>query len=305
MATDTALRYWLVAIDHDLPLPAPLRIDLHGADLSGVAIHGRSPEQPLNLVDANLSETQLIATRFEHVDLSGADMTRAQAERAEFHRVQARDITLIDADMTGAIWRYCDVRGLRGGPSTTWHECHWITCDLDPDNLPEDFAQLGTLSADSALGRPVPDGQHSEVTTIFGHSDAVWACGFSPDGRLLVSGSEDRTLKLWEVPSGKCLRTLEGHGDGVWACGFSPDGSFLVSGSWDGTLKLWEVDTGEVCMTLVNAPHGETAALDERHNRILAASPDAWRYLGWRYFDPQANRLRILPAEHFGPLSSQ
>jgi hypothetical protein len=60
-----------------------------------------------------------------------------------------------------------------------------------------------------------------------------------------------------------------------------------------------------MCMTLVNAPDGQTAALDERHNRILAASPEAWRYLGWRYFDPQANRLRILPAEHFGPLPSE
>ena len=77
----------------------------------------------------------------------------------------------------------------------------------------------------------MPDGQDSEVTTVFGHSDAVSACGFSPDGRLLVSGSGDRTLKLWEVRSGKCLRTLEGHSDGVQACGFSPDGSLLVSGS--------------------------------------------------------------------------
>jgi hypothetical protein len=58
-------------------------------------------------------------------------------------------------------------------------------------------------------------------------------------------------------------------------------------------------------MTLVNAPHGETAALDERHNRILGVSPEAWCYLGWRYFDQEAHRLRILPAEHFGPLPSR
>jgi hypothetical protein len=48
-------------------------------------------------------------------------------------------------------------------------------------------------------------------------------------------------------------------------------------------------------MTLINALDGQTAALDERRNRILAASPGAWRYLGWRIFDPQVNRLRILP----------
>ena len=102
-ATDTALRYWLVVIDHDLPFPTPFRVDLHGVDLSGIEIRGLSPEQPLNLVEANRSETQLIDTRFEHVDLSGADLTRAQAERTEFHDVRARDITVTEADMTGAI----------------------------------------------------------------------------------------------------------------------------------------------------------------------------------------------------------
>ena len=115
-ATDIALRYWLVAIDHDLPAPTPLRIDLHGADLSGLTIRGRSPEQPLNLVDANLSETRLIATRFEYVDLSGADLSRAQAERAEFHHVRARDITVTEADMTG-----CHLAPLRCDGTERWY----------------------------------------------------------------------------------------------------------------------------------------------------------------------------------------
>ena len=86
-----------------------------------------------------------------------------------------------------------------------------------------------------------------------------------------MSGSDDRTLKLWEVHSGKCLRTLEGHGNAVQACGFSPDSRLLVSGSEDGTLKLWEVDTGEVCMTLVNAPHG-------RPPRWMSAIIASWRH---------------------------
>ena len=71
------------------------------------------------------------------------------------------------------------------------------------------------------------------LRTLEGHGSAVLACGFSPDGSLLVSGSGDHTLKLWEVRSGKCLRTLEGHSGGVSACGFSPDGRLLVSGADD------------------------------------------------------------------------
>ena len=76
-----------------------------------------------------------------------------------------------------------------------------------------------------------------------------------------------------------------------------------VSSIDDRTLKLWDAQTGESRMTLINGPNGSTAALDYANNRILAASPDAWRFLGWRYDDPQAKRLRILPAEHFGPLN--
>ncbi len=109
-------------------------------------------------------------------------------------------------------------------------------------------------------------------------------------------------MKLWDAHSGKCLRTLRGHTNGVWACGFSPDGTQIVSGSEDNSLKLWTRDADEAYLTLISGPDGQTAALDERNNRIVSASPGAWRFLGWRFFDTEAHRLRILPAEHFGPL---
>jgi hypothetical protein len=52
-ATDIAMRYWMAAVDHDLPGPTPLRVDLHSADLSSLLIHGPSPEHLLNLADAH------------------------------------------------------------------------------------------------------------------------------------------------------------------------------------------------------------------------------------------------------------
>jgi WD40 repeat protein len=78
----------------------------------------------------------------------------------------------------------------------------------------------------------------------------VWACALSPDGQQLVSGSWDHTLKLWEVASGRELRTFAGHKAGVWACALSPDGQQLVSGSADNTLKLWAVASGRVLATI-------------------------------------------------------
>jgi WD40 repeat protein len=79
------------------------------------------------------------------------------------------------------------------------------------------------------------------ITTLSGHTDWVNSVAFSPDGRLLASGSADRTIKLWDVASGSLVRTLSGHTDWVTSVAFSPDGRLLASGSADKTIKLWDI----------------------------------------------------------------
>ena len=65
-----------------------------------------------------------------------------------------------------------------------------------------------------------------------------------------VSGSGDKTLKLWSVSSGECLKTFQGHSHTMYGCvAFSPDGRTFVSGSEDNTLKLWSVSSGECLKT--------------------------------------------------------
>ena len=72
----------------------------------------------------------------------------------------------------------------------------------------------------------------------------------SGDGRLAVSASQDNTLKVWEVASGRELRTLKGHTGVVYGVAMSGDGRLAVSASDDWTLKVWEVDSGRELRTL-------------------------------------------------------
>lgn len=97
-------------------------------------------------------------------------------------------------------------------------------------------------------------GVKAEIFVQLGHRDSVNAVAFSPDARSIVSGgvgpsfrfggNTPGTIKIWDVASGRELRTLSGHSSDVTAVAFSPDGRTIVSGSKDNTIKRWNVFSG-------------------------------------------------------------
>ncbi|MGD8383029.1 MAG: caspase family protein [Syntrophobacterales bacterium] len=77
-----------------------------------------------------------------------------------------------------------------------------------------------------------------------GHSAPVTSVEFSPCGRYVLSGSKDKTVKLWDIATGREIRTFKGHSDVVSSARFTPDGRYIVSSSWDRSIRLWDIATG-------------------------------------------------------------
>lgn len=130
---------------------------------------------------------------------------------------------------------------------------------------------LGGLLAQAADGPALPPGVQTQFK---GHKDQVFGIAFSPDGKVVVTGSLDRTIKLWDAGTGKEIKTLAGHNDQVLAVAVSPNGQLLASGSSDRTVKLWSMPSDDPTHVFAHADEVNALALSPDGKLLAGAAKD-------------------------------
>jgi WD40 repeat protein/energy-coupling factor transporter ATP-binding protein EcfA2 len=110
-----------------------------------------------------------------------------------------------------------------------------------------------------------------------GPNHAVYSAAFSPDGKRIVTASQDKTARVWDAETGKPIGVpLRGHEDVVYSAAFSPNGKRIVTASWDDTARIWDAETGKPIGEPLNG-HGKTvfsATFSPDGRRIVTASRD-------------------------------
>jgi hypothetical protein len=144
-----------------------------------------------------------------------------------------------------------------------------------------DRALLSSLEANRITDDTV-EGRGSLLNTLLrspnvtrlltGHTDTVMSVAFRPVGKILASGSGDKTIKLWDVETGKEIRTLEGGGEAISSVSFSPSGKTLACGSYDSHIRLWNVDNGTVSTLPGDASSVYSVSLSPDEKIVAAGS---------------------------------
>ena len=125
-----------------------------------------------------------------------------------------------------------------------------------------------TLAAGTAIAELIP--------ITLKHDGSVSSVTFSPDGKLLATGSSDNTAKVWEMPSGNLIATMR-HDGSVFSVTFSPDGKLLATGSDDNTAKVWEMPSGNLIAKLEHDGFVKSVAFSP-DGKLLATASNLRKY---------------------------
>jgi WD40 repeat protein/serine/threonine protein kinase len=139
------------------------------------------------------------------------------------------------------------------------------------------------------------------IRTIEGHQDSITAAAISPDDSLILTGSADNTLRIWELATGGFVNTFAGHQNSVTCAVFSMDGTLALTGSRDRTVRLWGVSSG-TCLRVLEGHRDtvEAVAIIAEDRKAISASSDG----AIRVWDLATSQCLDIFDEHRGPVTA-